>query len=146
MRTGRVQAFQYELGGRKFKIQPWIGDDDALEGNGSDPNAQLAMQPQADGSEPGVRTLPETITFALGDAAIESRSERIEQDLSSTSGTTWSRPILFFPDGSTSDAFLVVANDREVGIRLDLRGLTGAVRISDLKSLQELESTAAMTP
>ena len=143
MKSGRTQVFQYELGGRKFKIQPWIGDDAALEGAG----AEAAVPPPAttnpDGTNPGERSLPEGIKFALGDAAIESRGERIEQELATSGdGVTWSRPILFFPDGSSADAYVVIANERDVGIRLDLRGLTAAVKVGDLKSLQELESNA----
>lgn len=144
MKSGRVQVFQYELGGRKFKIEPWIGDDEALEGTG----AEVTTTPvtNADGQLKGERNLPEGITFALGDSAIESRGERIEQQLDTSGGTEWSRPILFFPDGSSADAFIVVANEVETGIRLDLRGMTGAVKVSDLTTLQELENGALPTP
>jgi type II secretory pathway pseudopilin PulG len=143
MKTGRIYVFQYELGGGKYKTQPWAGDDAELEGNGADLAAAPVVPTVPGQTNPGERSLPEGITFALGDAAIESRGEKIEQELGTTGdGVTWSRPILFFPDGSSADAFLVVANERDVGIRLDLRGLTGAVRVSDLKSLQELESGA----
>jgi hypothetical protein len=49
---------------------------------------------------------------------------------------------LFFPDGSSADAFIVVANDYDVGIRLDLRGMTGSVRVGQMTPLQDLESGA----
>jgi type II secretion system protein H len=140
MKTGRSYVFQYELGGRKYKVEPWIGDDDALESKDGDPNAAFVMESPT-GVPKGERSLPEGIKFALGDAAIESRGERIEQALgSSGTATTWSRPILFYPDGSSADAFVVIANDHEAGIRLDLRGLTGAVKVGELTSLQELET------
>jgi type II secretory pathway pseudopilin PulG len=138
MKSGRVQVFQYELGGRKFKIEPWIGDDEALEGKGTEVATPATTNP--DGTPKGERNLPEGIKFALGDASFESRGERIEQQLETSGGTEWSRPILFFPDGSSADAFLVVANEVEAAIRLDLRGMTGAVKVSDITSLQELES------
>lgn len=144
MRTSRTQVFQYELGGRKYKIEPWIGDDDTLEGAGAPEPAITAapQQPSPTGLNPGERQLPENIRFALGDAAIESRSERIEEQLATSSGqVTWSRPILFFRDGASVNAFVVIASDRDAAIRLDLRGLTATVKISGLKSLQEFEST-----
>src|SRR5262245_56086263 len=104
MKTGRIHAFQYELGGSKFKIEPWIGDDDALENRTGDDTGAVAPQSPAAREQ----TLPDDIKFALGDAAVESRGERVEQELStvggSGSGVTWSRPILFYPDGTTSDA------------------------------------------
>jgi type II secretion system protein H len=140
MKSGRVQVFQYELGGRKFKIEPWIGDDEALEGTGAEASTTPVTNP--DGQPKGERNLPEGITFALGDAAIESRGERIEQQLDTSGGTEWSRPILFYPDGSSADAFIVVANEVETAIRLDLRGMTGAVKVSDLATLQDLENGA----
>ena len=144
MKSGRIQSFQYELGGRKYKVAPWIGDDDALESDGSDPNATLSAV-VADNPAKGERSLPEDTTFALGDSAIESRGERIEQEMSAAgAGVTWSRPILFYPDGSSADAFVVVANDYDVGIRLDLRGMTGAVSVGQITKLQDLETGAAL--
>src|SRR5438477_2579418 len=36
MRTGRIHMFQYELGGTKYKLEPYIGADDALESKDGD--------------------------------------------------------------------------------------------------------------
>src|SRR5436190_6028759 len=103
MKTGRIQVFQYELGGAKYKVEPYIGGDDALESPDGDPNSANAAPPTTSVGQlpPGQRALPEGTKFAAGDAAVESRSERVEQELSSAggSGVTWSRPILFYPDG-----------------------------------------------
>ena len=140
MKTGRTQVFQYELGGGKYKLEHWIGDDDALESPTGDANA--APPPAAPGAaSTREKSLPEGIKFAQGDSLAESRSQRIEQELAGAGagGVTWSRPILFFRDGSTSDAFIIVGNDRQVGIRIDLRGMTGVVKVSDLADLKTLE-------
>jgi prepilin-type N-terminal cleavage/methylation domain-containing protein len=140
MKTGRTQVFQYELGGGKYKLEPWIGDDDALESPTGDANT--APPPSASGAAHAhEKSLPEGIQFAQGNSTIESRSQRIEQELAGagSGGVTWTRPILFYRDGSTSDAFIVVGNDRQVGIRIDLRGMTGAVKVSDLTDLKTLE-------
>ena len=48
----------------------------------------------------------------------------------------WSRPILFYPDGTTSDAFVVVANENERGIQVNLRGMTGTATLSDIIDLK----------
>ena len=31
MKTGRIHVFRYEPNGRKYKTEPWLADDDALE-------------------------------------------------------------------------------------------------------------------
>src|SRR6266513_2122141 len=77
MKSGRTHVFQYELGGSKYKIEPYIAGDDELESAQGDPSGALAgssaTQPPA--SE---KKLPEGIKFTAGDAAVESRAERIE--------------------------------------------------------------------
>jgi hypothetical protein len=53
--------------------------------------------------------------------------------------TAWSRPILFYPDGSSSDAYLIVASGETVGIRVDLRGITAVVKVGQITSLEQLQ-------
>jgi hypothetical protein len=56
-----------------------------------------------------------------------------------SSGANWSRPILFFPDGSCVDAFIVVGNEHQTGIRVELRGMTAAVKVGNVSDLSQLE-------
>jgi len=44
----------------------------------------------------------------------------------------WSQPIMFYPDGTTSDASVLVANSSDETIRVTLRGLTGISRASQV--------------
>jgi hypothetical protein len=142
MKTGRIQVFRYEVGGPKFTVQPWIAGDDALE---SDAASQEAM---AFGSstveltkETGAeQELPEGTLFVTGDAQIEGRSLKVAEQVVGmmTSEAAWSPPILFYPDGSSSDAFVVVGDDRETGVRLELRGMTGAVKVSEISALEDI--------
>lgn len=138
MRTSRIQVFQYELGGRKFKVEPWIASDDALESK----DGEQSAPPPAKKTEP---TLPDGIKFVAGDAAVESRSEKISQELTDGAGTTWSRPIMFYPDGSTGDAYIVVGNEHNHGIRIDLRGMTAAVRVGEISDLKTLEDDTTLS-
>ena len=143
MKTGRIQVFRYELGGVKYKLEPWIGGDDSLESK--DGNSGSATPATATHHGPTHEpTLPEGTRFALGDAAVESRGQHVEEEMSSLggSGSTWSRPLLFYPDGSASDAFIIVGNDHQVGIRVDLRGMTGAAKIGEVTDLRKLEQEA----
>ena len=47
---------------------------------------------------------------------------------------SWSPPILFYPDGTTSTASLLIKNDKSRCIELYLRGLTGGVTVGALGS------------
>jgi len=139
MKTGRVQVFNYELGGRKFKIEPWAGGDDALES---------ASGEEGSSSTPAAKNLPDQMLpegtkFAAGDAAVESRSEKISQEMQSD--TAWSRPIMFYPDGSAGDAYIVVGNEHNAGIRIDLRGMTAAVHVGEIKDLKLLEEDTTLS-
>src|SRR6476660_9963398 len=42
MKSGRTHMFQYELGGLKYKIEPYIAGDDELESAQGDPSGALA--------------------------------------------------------------------------------------------------------
>src|SRR3569623_1458285 len=137
MKTGRIHVFQYELGTRRYKLEPWISDDDALESK----DASGSAPPPPSVPAANEKSLPEETKFAAGDATVECRGETIEQELQGTSGgAAWSRPILFYPDGSTADAFIVVGNEHNVGIRIDLRGHTAAVHVGEMGDLKLLES------
>src|SRR3954470_22205186 len=123
MRTGRIHMFQYELGGTKYKLEPYIGADDAIESKDGD---TASVTTPTHGHQMKEPTLPEGTKFVAGDAAMENRAQKVEDDVMSMggAGALWSRPLLFYPDGSSSDAFIVVGNDFNAGIRVDLRGLT----------------------
>src|SRR5262249_47235613 len=89
MRTGRIHMFQYELGGTKYKLEPYIGADDAIESKDGDASAASTPTHGQQMKEP---MLPETVKFVAGDAAMENRAQRIEDDVMSMggSGGTWS--------------------------------------------------------
>ena len=53
---------------------------------------------------------------------------------SSAGSGNWSKPILFYPDGTTSTATLLIKNDEARCVELHLRGLTGAVAVSAIGS------------
>ena len=164
MKTGRIQMFRYQVGGQGFRVEPWAAGDDMLEASvPQDPNGTNPLAPPAGfgnetggvGSAPQANLkvdengnpesdryrLPEEITFVAGDARTESRAMKIEQTiLESERNVQWSRPILFYPDGSTSDAFVVVGDPNQRGVRVDLRGLTGTAKVSEIATVDELVS------
>ncbi|MEX2174376.1 MAG: prepilin-type N-terminal cleavage/methylation domain-containing protein [Pirellulaceae bacterium] len=147
MKTGRIQVFRFELGGAKFTVQPWAAADDALEGPPPIPGFGLdeeeSASPRLDVES--ARALPEGTQFVMGAAQTDARALGIEGDISDANRfeNEWSQPILFYPDGSTSDAYAVVANEEgEVGIRIELRGMTGTATLGEITALEELQDSA----
>jgi hypothetical protein len=121
MQSGQTHAFRYEPLGRRFQII-------ALNSLG-DP-AKNELYPEIEEADPepaefvrlSQNRLPEGIVFHSGNVASSAQTmATIPMALEST----WSQPILFFPDGTTSDATLLLSNSQEAAIRVTLRGLTG---------------------
>ena len=140
MKTGRIQVYRYELGGAKYSVQPWIAGDDAIESSApTTAGFEVADETQDSANVGEGHELPQGTMFVAGDAAAESRSMAIEQTAmdSTQFESEWSRPILFYPDGTTSDAFVVVANENKVGIQVNLRGMTGTATLSEVMKLEE---------
>jgi hypothetical protein len=139
MKTGRIQVFRYELGGTKYSVQPWIAGDDALESSAPATAGFGTADESQDTANVGEgRELPEGTLFVAGDAVVESRSLAIEQTTMDATQfeSEWSRPILFYPDGTASDAFVVVANENKVGIKVELRGMTGTATLGDVMDVE----------
>jgi hypothetical protein len=91
------------------------------------------------------KSLEEGITFAAGQAKFDSRAYEIENFFQTGgSGDTvqWSQPILFYPDGSTSDAYVIVTDASQSAYRVSLRGLTGTSYVSEVGNLQDLLNEA----
>lgn len=146
MKTGRVHVYRFQTGDRKFEIIPWVAEDDALESSvNADQQGMVFAMSTAAGTSAGVDMtdgpgLPEGVLFVAGDAQADNRALTIEDALMGTAGADgqWSRPILFYPDGTASEAYIIVANDRQEAIRIELRGLTGMASVSDISLLEEM--------
>ncbi len=87
--------------------------------------------------------LPEPIKFTSGQTAVDDplRNERRVDALEET-GSTWSTPIVFFPDGSSSAATLVLQNDVPQYLRITLRSLTGVARASAVLTREEYDESS----
>ena len=84
--------------------------------------------------------LPDEIVFQSGELAVEDfqsgeRSVAALQD----AGESLSTPILFFPDGTCTQATIVLQSDVPNFLRLTLRGLTGVARASGVLTREEME-------
>lgn len=141
MKSGRIYVFRFQPGGRKFQIEPYQAADDALNA-AAGVNTFAPPPPASDdkGAESGTQ-LPEGIKFLEGMTAEEERAKAVEEAMGmGGGGGEWSRPILFYPDGVSSDAWLVVADEHDSAIRVELRGLTGLAVLGDSTTPDEAQA------
>ena len=142
MKTGRIYVFRFQPAGRKFQVEPYTAQDDTLDAVSS--TSTFAPPPAPPKDDPNSRNqLPEGIKFLEGLTVEEERGKMVEEAMGSGGGGDWSKPILFYPDGVSSDAWLVVADEHNSAIRVELRGLTGLAVIGDLTTPDEAQGSAS---
>lgn len=141
MKSGRIQMFRYQVGGSGYLAQPWYAADDEVEASDNQQEfGRILQTSQQDILYDDTPTeLPEGILFLGGETLQDQRSasidEALRQELSREQ--VWSPPILFYPDGSTSNALVVLHNSRRQVIEVSLRGITGMSATSDLSKAEE---------
>lgn len=131
IRTGKVFAFVYNEGQCELAVRQF----DQLVQQGSIPHFQrssgsgqsLATDRRISNMDYSNEVLPRGVRFIAGQAMSDIRSQ-YEQSTGGGAGGKL-KPILFYPDGSSQDAQIVLANERGDAVRVVLRGLTGSARI-----------------
>jgi hypothetical protein len=128
MQSGQIYAFRFEPNGSRFQIVTLdaIGMPQTIRLEPDDPDAQRSV---ADILRLSQDRVPEGVLFAAGDIAT---SSQVTATLPEAASGPWSAPILFRPDGTTSDASIVLVNDRQQTLRVTLRGLTGISNATDV--------------
>jgi len=140
IQTGQTHQFSFRSDSGLYRVEPWQAlPDSATAADTSlaapDPNASAQSE-----WLPYEAELPEEIEFAEGDSlTIDDANERTVETLNQGNSTNWSAPILFFPDGSTSSASLLLKNERRLFQRITLRALTGVARVSQVLTTDELD-------
>ena len=135
MRAGEPYVFRYEPRGSRYQIVllSAITAEDAGDVNTlAAEDEEDAEYAAADMLRLSRSRLPEVIVFASGEvAAVPQLAAAASAD---ASDGRWSAPIVFYPDGTTTDAAVVIANPGGQTLRVTLRGLTGISRTSDIAS------------
>lgn len=161
MRSGQTLALRYQIGGNQFIIEPWDTGDSSIESSVSASNFNLLGQLEQTTSDDRnvtkrllqhVQTLPGNIVFASGFQAFDSRElARDNPSLNpnaanvNTGSVTdlvagaWSQPILFYPDGSTSQTEVRLGtDDLQVFVLVRIRGLTGIAYVTKILTQTEV--------
>lgn len=158
MRTGRTQMMQVELGGSRFKVEPYFDPSDITEAGDMTGRGTAAATggiavpalptatPPSDSPEAGARSplsvavdeemLPDLVIFSDAQIQATARSSTIDSAAGAASGGAasgeWSQPIIFYPDGTTSTAAVTVGRESVGRVVVRLRGLTGEIRVSEV--------------
>lgn len=151
--SGQPYQFRFTPETGTFVIEPWTG---LLGTQGNSANratpatasttttttttTSAATTAAASSSTVSNTALPEEIIFQSGELAVEDfqSGERSVTSLQDA-GESLSTPILFFPDGTASDASILLTNGKKQFVRVTLRGLTGVGRASEVLTQEELQ-------
>lgn len=140
MKTGQTQAFTCVVGTRDYSIQPYMSEADMVNASAgatvvttggtvaeaTTAGTLTASQPDASSS----KQLDEDITFVSCLVSTDMRAVSIAQAQGGiAAASTASQMVLFYPDGSTSTAEVIIqtAKGTQRGVRM--RGLTGATQV-----------------
>ncbi len=141
MRTDSIQVFRYTPDGREYRIETRLMTEAAVDSSGM-PTGETSTLPEGFNPEGVKGQLPEGVQFVRSEAAPDTRAGMFDLTPlgASESGQEWSEPILFYPDGTTSTARLLLKMPKKDGslqIELSLRGLTGIVNVGEPVGCQE---------
>ena len=144
MRQGRVLMLEGMLQGNSFRSKPFYSASDATEAydqtgsqsgllTGAAEGVVAMVEQDSDAEE--LIELPEDIMVENVGVVSAARAMEIEQVTDSARTDEWSRPILFYPDGSTSTAVVTLYNPELGRVVVRVRGITGDVTVSEVLSL-----------
>jgi prepilin-type N-terminal cleavage/methylation domain-containing protein len=128
MQSGQTYVFRFEPGGPRFQIVA-LNDLGLPETSEMAPDAPDVQYKAVDMLRLPQARLPDGVIFSTADVAT---SNQLLATIPGAVEGPWSNPILFHPDGTTSDASLVLSNARQTTIRVTLRGLTGVSNTTDV--------------
>lgn len=148
IKTGQAQAFRCQVGQSQFTLQPWLKASDSVEASaGATIITELGQAVDTSSTSSGVasnmadptagqKLLEEGVVFASADILNDMRSlsEQSTSDSMQAGMAGWSQPILFYPDGSTTTAHIVVQDTRGRRMAVQLRGLTGEAKVIEVAS------------
>jgi prepilin-type N-terminal cleavage/methylation domain-containing protein len=141
MREGRILMFEANVDEGSCRIRPYFSLADSVNAvdqtgtqssllTGADQGQVTAVV--VDESQTREIELPEDVTVKSVAVASAARAMQIEQATLANQAQGFSQPVLFYPDGTTSTAAIVLMHPTHGQISIKLRGITGEVRIGEL--------------
>lgn len=146
MRQGRVMMMEGLLEGGELRVKPFYSladSTEALDQTGSQSSLlsggeQATMSIMvADQAEAQTIELPENIQIESVGVVSSARAAEIEQATVELGNEGWSQPILFYPDGTTSTAIVVLKHETHGRLSVKLRGITGDVTLGEMEAVEQ---------
>ncbi|MGB7347046.1 MAG: prepilin-type N-terminal cleavage/methylation domain-containing protein [Pirellulaceae bacterium] len=145
MREGRVMMLDAMLEEGTLRIRPYFSMADAVEAtdmtgsqsamlSGADSGTMVAV-PVDEQANKEIE-LPEEIIVQTVAVVSAARAMEIQQQTAGDQASGYSQPILFYPDGTTSNAAVILAHPTLGNITVKLRGITGEVNIGKVEAPQ----------
>ena len=162
MKSGQTMVFRYEIGGNHYRIEAWqtpgemagfgltpgldqyappvLPDPGIEDTDPADDEAQASLG-GGTGLSSSEQVLPHGITFVGSEIEVDARAMFMrDQMMEDTMPTSWSSPILFYPDGSASTTKLQLTDSSfSRFILVSLRGMTGIAQATDILSAAQVE-------
>jgi len=134
MTTGQTQAFRCKVNSREYAIEQVDDDSATLDANStSDTSATLGQAASsAVGGVPGMSQLGEGYVFAACERVQDDRTAAAEAMITSSNFDTSSAPVLFYSDGTSSDAQITIAYQNGRSITITVRALTGTTHMGEV--------------
>lgn len=127
IKNGEEYAVFYMRGGAWFNVAPFVKyQEQATVAGRRNRVAEANRQTEFEDD-----LLPKGVRFASGEVGLDARSAEV---LSSAGSGSEIQSVLFYPDGTSQDAKLLLQNDKGNFVEIQLRGLTGiakTVRVDD---------------
>jgi prepilin-type N-terminal cleavage/methylation domain-containing protein len=120
IKSGDVYAFFYKPNSGEYWVAPVTSGFRTLA-SGVTPSQQHLLENE--------------ITFIAGETQQDGRSKAETENVAAAFNSF--RPILFYADGTTQDAVVILQTKRGLQIKLELRGLTGVAAKSRILSEQD---------
>lgn len=145
MSTGETLVFRCTLESDEYTVESQAGPESVGSMASStvgqfDETGVASTEPTSSKT----RKLPQDVRFVDGEVAFDTRATILEESTEATSGDLTENclePIMFFPDGTTSTATLILENKYERRIELSLRGLTGVITIGETYPAEDSRSS-----
>ena len=141
MRSGRIYVIEAELESANIRVKPYFSLTDSVNAidqtgtqsallNGADQGQITAVNVD----EEAERTieLPEEVFVKAVAVVSSARSMEIEQATMNNQSQGFGQPILFYPDGTTSTAAVVLSHPTHGSLTVKMRGITGDVTVGEL--------------
>ena len=131
-------VFRFVPGESRYTVEPWgssvlataaiPGGWDVTPSQGTAWDTEIAVTTAE-------KTLPEGVVFVGGTSERDTRAEAVVEEMTTVLGPgafAWAETIIFFPDGTATDAEVILENDQGRQITVWLRGLTGVVQVGNI--------------